>query len=290
MRIRTSSICFVCTLALFLGLTLNTFEKAEALPKQVWWPEKGTIILGGGYWSAEHFAGLKKSFLDLAGGRNARIVIIPTATNELEPAINSSRPTESLAEYQKSVNENFGAKDGIKNVTVLHTRDSKIADSEDFVAPLRNATGVWIPGGNPESLANPYRNTRTQRELLALLNRGGVIAGDSAGALVIGGFWTGFLRDSQDIPPLKENGFGLIRKLVINAHADRARNDASLARFIAAHPDFLGISIDENTAVVLKDGSLDVLGKGKMRLFDGNKDKQQPYLTLSTGEHQVLRN
>jgi len=290
MRTKPRYISFVFTLALSFGLILSAFAMVEPLPKQSWWPKKGTIILGGGYWSSEHFAGLTKSFVELAGGTSASIVVIPTANKELEPAIDSSSASVSLAEYQKSVAENFGGKLGVKDVVVLHTRDPKIADSEEFVAPLRKATGVWIPGGNPDSLAKPYRNTSTQRELAAILERGGVIAGDSAGAIVIGGFWTGFLRDSVQVPPLEENGFGLLKNIVVSAHVDRAKNDPSLARFISAHPEFLGISIDENTAVVIGKGALDVLGKGKMRIFDAEKDKQNPSLTLTAGEHHVLEN
>jgi cyanophycinase len=255
---------------------------------KAWWPSKGTIILGGGYWSKEYFTSLAKTFIDLAGRKDGKIIVIPTATNELEPKINSRQPEISITQYQKSTSENFATNYGINNVVVLHTRDSSVANTEKFVTPLRNATCVWIPGGNPDILAKPYRSTLTIQELVGILERGGIIVGDSAGSIVLGSFWTGFLRDSDDIPDFEENGFGILKNVVINAHADRAKNDRSWIRFLSIHPELIGISIDENTAVIIKDGTLTVLGKGSIRLFDSSKDKTKPFLSLLTGQHYDL--
>ena len=63
-----------------------------------------------------------------------------------------------------------------------------MANSEQFVEPLRKARGVFIGGGDQTLLADAYLNTRTHRELQTLLNRGGVVAGGSAGAMIMGSF------------------------------------------------------------------------------------------------------
>ena len=63
---------------------------------------------------------------------------------------------------------------GASHEQVLHTFSLREADSEAFVAPPRSATGVWIDGGESSYLLNAYMGTRTERELVALLERGGV--------------------------------------------------------------------------------------------------------------------
>src|SRR5439155_20706040 len=75
---------------------------------------------------------------------------------------------------------------GVSHITLMHTTSRTEADDERFVRPLREATGVWLPGGEAGRLLVSYLGTRTERELLALVARGGVIGGTSAGALVWG--------------------------------------------------------------------------------------------------------
>src|SRR5205823_5049712 len=84
---------------------------------------------------------------------------------------------------------------GAERVIVLHTRDREVANSEEFAKVLRTASGVWIPGGGARILENTYRGTRVAQELKALLARGGVIAGDSAGAIALGSSMLGWTPD-----------------------------------------------------------------------------------------------
>ena len=69
---------------------------------------------------------------------------------------------------------------------MLHTTDRKVADSAEFVAPIKGATGVWLVGGRHWRLADAYLGTRTLKELFNLLDRGGVVGGGSAGATIQG--------------------------------------------------------------------------------------------------------
>ncbi|HSL69429.1 MAG TPA: hypothetical protein VK864_04265, partial [Longimicrobiales bacterium] len=92
-------------------------------------------------------------FIELAGGPGrARIVIIPTAGGD--------------ADYgQDWGGARVFRNAGVKNITVLHTTDRKRADREDFIAPIRTATGVWFPGGRQWRLVDSYLHTRTVAEL-----------------------------------------------------------------------------------------------------------------------------
>jgi cyanophycinase len=133
-------------------------------------PAKGTLILTGG----DQEIGIKE-FVTLAGGPDANIVYIPTAASSLrlpsgliwEWLYTDTLPANT-PEFQQELCKMFG----VKNITILHTRNRNTADSEGFVEPLHKANGVWFSGGNPGRLSQAYLGTRTQREIEAVLDRG----------------------------------------------------------------------------------------------------------------------
>ncbi|MGC4042669.1 MAG: cyanophycinase [Armatimonas sp.] len=206
-------------------------------------PAKGSLLIVGGGAMGD----LWKKFVELAGGTEARIVIIPTADEDA--GISDDRTSALL----KSL--------GAKEVTVLHTRDRKEADSEKFVAPLKTATGVWLGGGRQWRLADSYLNTRTHRELTAVLERGGVIAGSSAGATIQGSF---LVRGDTKGNELMEGdhivGFGFLKNTAIDQHVLRRNRQFDLIPVIDAHPELLGIGIDEATAILVHGDQFEVLG------------------------------
>jgi len=134
---------------------------------------------------------------------------------------------------------------GLSSVTMLHTVSRRDADSEPFVAPLRNATGVWILGGDAEWLLDSYLGTRTERELVALLDRGGVIGGTSAGAVIWGSSLMIFGNrpgaaqpslmqpDNLIIGDPRGTGIGLLRNVMIAPHYAEFRLDPSLRKTVA---------------------------------------------------------
>src|SRR5437899_3307775 len=127
-------------------------------------PAKGWLIIHGGGGISDE---VKDRFVSLAGGRDANFVVIPTA----EADIDADR-VGSLTRRRF----------GVQNVTVLHTTDRARANASAFVEPLRHASAVWIMGGRQYRLADAYLGTAVEREIKALLARGGVVGGSSAGA------------------------------------------------------------------------------------------------------------
>jgi len=113
---------------------------------------------------------------------------------------------------------------GFSNVTVMHTRDSAVAETEAFVQPLLNARGIYLHGGRPYHYVNSYVGTRTQREIKNVLARGGVLMGSSAGAEIQSstltrgspGIGSHFIVVSLD--PKYNVGFGLVPNTVYDAH------------------------------------------------------------------------
>jgi cyanophycinase len=132
-------------------------------------PARGTLLIVGGGTMTK----LWNVFIELAGGKGAEIVVIPTANETVEGEDRTLAMLRGL---------------GATHVTQLHTRDPKVADTEEFIAPLRTARAVWFTGGRQWRLADAYLRTRTHREIVALLERGGVVGGSSAGATIQGSY------------------------------------------------------------------------------------------------------
>jgi cyanophycinase len=235
-------------------------------------PRNGSlVIVGGGQIGPE----IMKRFLDLAGGPDAPIVLIPTADTQDRPA----------SAYQDNRNLRTA---GAKNVIVLHTHDRQKADSEEFVAPLRQARGVWFAGGRQWRLVDSYLHTRTEKELHALLDRGGVIGGTSAGATIQGSYLVRGAREGNQIMMAKgyEEGFGFLKSVAIDQHLLKRHRENGLIEVVKVHPELLGIGIDESTAIVVQGDRFEVVGASKVAIYD---PRRQPFYFLSAGDRFNLR-
>jgi cyanophycinase len=239
-------------------------------------PAKGWLVIeGGGVVTNE----VKERFVGLAGGPEATFVVIPTALGDKDIDLEKSR-------------ESFLNGFRVKYVTVLHTRDRVRANSEGFVEPLRHASGVWIDGGRQWRLADAYLGTAVEREIKALLVRGGVVGGGSAGATIQGSF---LVRGAPGTPrnpdgdntimmaPGHETGFGLLANSAIDQHVDARGRENDLRSVISKHPDLLGIGIDQSAAIVVHGDSFFVVG-GQVVIHDGKMHEGAPYYFLSSGE------
>jgi cyanophycinase len=242
----------------FLLAFLATLSHAQtaSTPKMVG-PEKGSlIIVGGGAMGPD----LWNRFVELAGGpANADIVIIPTA-GEDSSANSAPREKEKLLSL------------GIKNVTILHTRDPKVANQESFVAPLKKATGIWFVGGRHWRLTDSYLNTLAHKEFNAVLSRGGVIGGTSAGATIQGSFMVrGDTKGNSIMVGDHTQGLDFIHNVTIDQHFLRRNRQFDLVEVIKARPELLGIAIDEGTAIVVQQNTFEVLGASYVGIYEANQ-------------------
>lgn len=213
-------------------------------------PEKGSLVIVGG---GRMGKAIVREFLDRAGGLNASIVVVPSANDG-----DDWGPTY--------LENHFLTKAGAKHLTIMHTRDRLVADSDRFVAPLRTATGVWFDGGRQWRLADSYLNTRMHKELLQVLSRGGVVGGSSAGATILGSYLVRGAPEGNKTMMAKghEEGFGLLNHTAIDQHVLARHRENDLAEVIAAHPELLGIGIDESTAIVVTEDRFKVIGASKV--------------------------
>ena len=219
-------------------------------------PEKGSlIIIGGGLIPPD----IWNKFTELAGGpENANIVVITAAAGD---SAGLETRTVDLVKAQTK----------IKKVTRLHTVDLKEANSEKFVEALKTATGVFFEGGRQWRIADSYLNTLTHQAFFDVLNRGGVIAGTSAGASIQGSFlWRGDTSGAQVLVGDHTQGLGFLRNSAIDQHFLRRNRQFDLVNFIKTAPQIIGIAIDESTAVLVQKDTLEVLGKSYVAIYDYN--------------------
>jgi L-asparaginase / beta-aspartyl-peptidase len=171
------------------------------------------------------------------------LVVIPTASKST-----STTDAEHITTWQQR---------GIGHVSVLHTQDREQANQPEFVAPLKNATAVWFGGGRQRRLSEAYSGTAVERELVAVLRRGGVVGGTSAGAAI----QSKVMIQSGGPTPVIAQGLDLAKGVIIDQHF-LARN--RLPRLIEAtrtHPDRLGIGVAESTAALIRNDHMQVIGR-----------------------------
>jgi cyanophycinase len=245
-------------------------------------PPKGTLVIQGGG-SAEG-TGIWETFINRAGGLNAKIVVVPTAGGNRDRDGN-------VIEYKEETVLAPWKKIGATNVHMLHTADPKVADTEEFAKDLQDAAGVWFVGGRQWNIVDSYANTLTLKEFRAVLERGGVIGGSSAGATIQGDYLVRGAIAGADImmtpEPEHEHGFAFLRRSAIDQHINTRNRWDDLIQVIKKYPNLLGIGISEGTAIVVNGDSFEVIGKWKVTIHDNTRVYQpweKPYYVLSPGD------
>jgi len=217
-----------------------------SLPAQTIGPDRGTLVIVGG---AMQDPAIVKRFIELAGGPDAPIVIIPTAGDADEYDQNYS----GLKQWREH---------GATNLTVVHTRDQKVAETEAFVKPIRAARGVFFAGGRQWRLADAYLKTLTHRALDELLARGGVIGGSSAGASILTSFMVrGDTKSNEKMIGDHTVGLGFLKNAAVDQHLLRRNRQFDMLAVIEQHPELLGIGLDEDTAIVVHGDQFEVIGQ-----------------------------
>ena len=244
----------VITIGIALAALGSAGEAASThLGAQEVGPANGSLVVVGG---AMQDLGIVRRFIDLAGGPDAPIVVIPTAGGGAE----YDQFYPGLRQFRAA---------GANNLTVIHTNDRAEADSEAFVAPIREAGGVWFPGGRQWRIADSYLDTRTEEELHRVLERGGVIGGSSAGASIQGSYLIrGDTRTNTIMMGDHEEGFGFLRNVGVDQHLLRRNRQFDMLEVMEAMPDLLGIGIDENTAIVVQGDEFEVIGESYVVIYD----------------------
>ncbi len=248
---------------------IRTARAAELPPLPAAKPEKpnlakgALLVHGGGAVSDATW----QRFVELAGGIEANIVCIPSADTMEDDAQPSSFSAAKLEKY------------GCKSVRILHaaTRERAQVDAK-FIAAIDQAKGVWIDGGRTYRFMDRFEGTAAHAALRRVLERGGVVAGSSAGAQVLGEFLVRGNPKTND--ELTDPGYlaalGLLPGVVIDAHFRDRDRTAEFGALAAKHPQLLGLGVDADTALVIQSKVGEVLGKGMVTVFDRRTNGEAP--------------
>ncbi|MBE7434166.1 MAG: cyanophycinase [Anaerolineales bacterium] len=217
-----------------------------------------TLIAIGGAASFEEPI-IFEEFIKRAGGKKARIVILPQASGLKDTG------AEYVRVFQKL---------GVKSRPVsLEFRERSKADDSRHIKVIREATGIFIAGGTQMRLAFIIGGTKLEVELHNAYKRGAIISGTSAGAAILSNvmlsYGNGGATPRERIAQFSQ-GFGFTDKIVFDQHFRQRDRIGRLAYAVTAHPGLLGVGVDENTAAIVEDDSrISVLGKNAVTIVDG---------------------
>lgn len=201
------------------------------------------VIVGGGSMPKD----VVDRFIDLAGGRDARIVVLPTAAPR-------SETTDEVPGFLKRAE--------VEDITVLTQRYGEV-ETDEFQSALKSATGVWFGGGRQWNFVDAYEGTTAVELFHDVLRRGGVIGGSSAGATIQGEFLVRGhpLGNTVMMAEGYERGFAFLPGVAIDQHFAQRGRQPDLLPVINRNPKLLGVGIDEGTAVVVTGSKAEVIGQ-----------------------------
>ena len=223
-------------------------------------PEKdqprGYVIPIGGAEAKRKEPVILERFVELCGGDEARILVIPTAS-----LLDETGPL-----YQELF-ENMGAK-----AMCIPIEDRDHCYQDDILSTLEKATGIFITGGNQLRLSTILGGTPVARAIRRLNSAGVHMAGTSAGAAIISEH---MIAGGRSGPSPRESGvvlapgLGLTNRVIIDQHFNKRGRLGRLLAALSFNPFVCGLGIDENTAAfIAPDGNMEVVGHGTVTVID----------------------
>ncbi len=219
------------------------------------------VIIGGG----DGTDLIMSRFIELAGGKESRIVIIPLA---------SEAPLEAAKDQEEELKQlGAGSADW-----VIFPKGG--ADTEENLAKFSGATGVFFTGGDQVRLVSFLAGTRLLEEVRRIYRKGGVVGGTSAGAAVM----SKVMITGEDLLEVDDEAFTGIRAgsvvtaegfgfvpadIVVDQHFLMRKRHNRLLSVVLENPGLTGIGIDESTALIVgPDGVGEVMGNSLVAVYD----------------------
>ncbi len=215
-------------------------------------------------------------FVDLAKGRSGAIGIIPTA---------SEIPEEVCEDYIRTFHQL-----DVKDIDILSITNRAEANSPEIRARIASLAAVFITGGDQSRLADIIRGTVLHDALMDTWRDGLILGGTSAGASIMAHQMIVASDTKLDDDKLKVElgaGFGFLDKFIIDQHfSQRGRFDRLLS-VIAENREVIGIGIDENTAILVKDDQFKVFGEHQVLVIDGRNSDFVDIIASENGSEEL---
>jgi cyanophycinase len=218
---------------------------------------RGCIIPIGGAENKDGDRPILTRFVELAGGPDARLAVIPTASEMAD-----------TGDFYKALFHDLGA----GYVDVLPMTERAHAQRADYLAVVQQATGVFITGGNQLRLSTILGGTAVAKAIRRRNAAGVPVAGTSAGAAIlpehmIAGGEPGATPTATGV--LLAPGLGLTNRLIIDQHFRQRDRLGRLLTAVSYNPFAVGVGLDEDTALCLRpDGVFEVYGSGGVTIVD----------------------
>lgn len=220
---------------------------------------QGHVIVIGGAEDKVRERVILNRFIALAGGPDARIVVVSTASS-LGPL---------AAEMYRRVFSELGARD----VRPIHAMTRAQANDTTHARAVRDSSGIFLTGGNQLRLSSTIGGTALAQEIVKRHREGAVVAGTSAGASAMSSHMVAF--GASGATPRQRMvqmaaGLGLLPGVIVDQHFEQRNRLGRLLAIIAQNPSLLGLGIDEDTAgVVGPDMVMEVIGRRSVTVIDG---------------------
>jgi cyanophycinase len=223
---------------------------------------RGWIIPIGGGEEKERNAVILERFVQLCGGRDAKLVVVPTASK-----------LEDTGERYRAIFRELGAAE----VEVMDFDTRRDGDEPGRVAAIKACDGVFLTGGNQMRLATTIGGTAVAKAIREHNANGGHVAGTSAGASFLSEHMIAFGDDNRTphagsvtLAP----GLGLTNRVVIDQHFTQRARLGRLITALAFNPFLIGLGLDEDTAAfIAPDQTVEVEGSGTLTIVDASKLK-----------------
>lgn len=234
---------------------------------------RGYIVPVGGAEDKEAGAVILNRFVEVAGGSDARIAVIPTASTQRDTG---SRYETLFAEL------------GAAEAYALPYDERVDTEREDWLERLANATGIFLTGGNQLRISTILGGTPVAKKIRALNARGVAVGGTSAGAAILSEHMIAF-GESGSTPRAGlvslAPGFGLTNRVIIDQHFRQRDRLGRLLAALAYNPFAIGIGLDEDTAGFIDSNDLiQVVGNGAITIVDASALEHSSMGTASSGE------
>jgi len=215
--------------------------------------EPGPLVIVGGGGTPET---VRKHFVEIAGGKKARIAVLPQA---------SSRPNRGEASVE--VYSKLGAGE-VYSVS--------LDDPEKARAMIERSTAIWFPGGSQSQLYQELNNAGLVDFIRGRHRAGIPFAGTSAGAAIMSEI---MIPNAPEKPGLAggntpiAKGLGLVPELIVDQHFIARHRMDRLLSAVMDYPDRIGVGIGESTAILVRRGEFKVMGQGSVVVVDARKAK-----------------
>lgn len=223
-------------------------------------PQAGSILAVGGAEDKFDKRVILQRFLEEAGGAEARIAIVPTA---------STIPEKRSAFYQE-VFSGLGARESFP-VPIASRAEALEAANAELIS---RSTGVFLTGGDQSRLVSILGDTPALDAIRGRLADGHVVGGTSAAAsafsfTMITGGGTGLCVRPDTVE--LGIGFGVLPELIIDQHFSQRERLGRLLSAIGMEPKRLGVGIDEDTAILSTGDEIEILGSGQVFILDASQ-------------------